>query len=316
MSQTADEPLFQRLVVGADGSAEAHDAVALGAMIASASGADVSLLGVYPTALFPIKGMTDRQTERRVAEKALEYERRRWDIAASVHTTSDFSIPRALSHHAERWKADVIVVGPGVNAAEGHASISPRSRQLLGSGHFGLAIARRGLAESDPQLHTIGVGYDAAPESELALEVAAGLARRSGAELKLLTVVDDRLPMLSARQWMTLTEADLKSMWESHREQAAQEARKAVEEYHVTATIEAVRGDPAECLRAFTQQLDLLVIGSRRWGTLARVLAGSVGEALVADSQCSLLMVPRPAAPRGRGDRSRAVEQPAIQQGS
>ena len=39
---------------------------------------------------------------------------------------------------------------------------------------------------------------------------------------------------------------------------------------------------------------DLLVIGSRRWGPLSRLVVGSTGEELVRESPCSLLLVPRP----------------------
>lgn len=313
MPQILDQPIFHRLVVGADGSEEAHDAVALAAGIADASGADVSLLNVYPTSLFPIRGMTDRQTVRRLAEKTLQNERRRWDMAASVHTTSDVSIPRALSHHAEQWKADLIVVGSGRNAEAGHMSLSSRARQLLGSGRFGLAVAQRGISESKFQLRRIGVGFDSGPEAKLAMEVGAGLARRGGLELRVLSVVDDRLPVLSAGQWMTLDETDLEEMWESQRKQAAKQAEQAAAKYGVKAKIEAVRGEPAGRLREFSRQVDLLVIGSRRWGTLARVLAGSVGEALVGDAECSLLIVPRPTSAGHRFRHTAQVEEPAEQ---
>lgn len=308
-----NEAIFHRLLVGTDGSAQAHDAVALAALIGAAAGAEVALLDVYPMAMFP--GMTDRRAEQRRAEKLVEYERHRWHMAARVHTASDFSVPRALSRHAEEWKAELIVVGPGVNTAQGHTSISPRCRQLLGAGRFGLAIASRGLADGDPRLRTIGVGYDGGPESQLALDVAAGLARAAGAQLKIISVIDDKLPVLSTSQWMTLTDADLQSMWEAQRQRAAEEDAQAAKARGVSAAIEAVRGDPARRLRDFSQHVDLLVIGSRRWGTLARVLAGSVGEALVADCESSLLMVPRPARSPGRHKESRSAQEPVAPHG-
>ena len=47
------------------------------------------------------------------------------------------------------------------------------------------------------------------------------------------------------------------------------------------------------------EQVDLLVIGSRRWGAAARVLVGSTGEAVLHDAGCAVLVVPRPGAARG-----------------
>jgi nucleotide-binding universal stress UspA family protein len=49
-----------------------------------------------------------------------------------------------------------------------------------------------------------------------------------------------------------------------------------------------------ELLHELCDQVDLLVIGSRRWGSAARVLLGSVGESLLQAAGCSVLAVPRP----------------------
>lgn len=59
--------------------------------------------------------------------------------------------------------------------------------------------------------------------------------------------------------------------------------------------IDIVRGRPADALVALSGRVDLLVIGSRRWGPAARVLLGSTGEALLHDGACPVLAVPRPA---------------------
>ena len=59
-------------------------------------------------------------------------------------------------------------------------------------------------------------------------------------------------------------------------------------------TAEAVAGRPADALLALSGDVDLLVIGSRRWGPATRVLLGSTGEALMHDAACSVVAVPRP----------------------
>ncbi len=69
----------------------------------------------------------------------------------------------------------------------------------------------------------------------------------------------------------------------------------AVSELKVEASVEVTRGRSAHALRELSAELDLLVIGSRRWGPLARLLLGGTGEGLVHGSRCSLLLVPRPA---------------------
>lgn len=55
-----------------------------------------------------------------------------------------------------------------------------------------------------------------------------------------------------------------------------------------------VLGRPADALLALSERVDLLVIGSRRWGPTARLLLGSTGEALMHDAACPVLAVPRP----------------------
>jgi nucleotide-binding universal stress UspA family protein len=61
------------------------------------------------------------------------------------------------------------------------------------------------------------------------------------------------------------------------------------------AQTEVLRGRPADALLRLSEKVDLLVIGSRRWGPMARLLFGSTGEALAHDGACPLLVVPRPA---------------------
>ena len=58
--------------------------------------------------------------------------------------------------------------------------------------------------------------------------------------------------------------------------------------------VEVARGRPADVLLELSQHVDLLVIGSREWGPRARLLLGSTGEALMHDSACAVLAVPRP----------------------
>jgi nucleotide-binding universal stress UspA family protein len=297
--------MFRHVVVGCDGSAEGRDAVALGARIASAASAGLSLVGVFPTSLFPVPGLSDRRTMRSQTEKALRAERRSVAPQAMVHAVADVSVPRALQHQAERWHADLVVIGSAPDAPAGHTMIGRRGRQLLHNAPFALAVAQRGLHERDLALRSIGVGYDAWPESEVALAVAAALARSAGAKLSVLSVVEDRVPPLTAKEWLALK--DWSSVWAAAREDALVRAESAAVALDIPTDVNAVVGDPGLRLRALSETVDLLVVGSRRWGPLARLVSGSVGETLVADSSCSVLIVPRTA----KQPRRRARPQPA-----
>jgi nucleotide-binding universal stress UspA family protein len=63
----------------------------------------------------------------------------------------------------------------------------------------------------------------------------------------------------------------------------------------VEAQTDILRGRPADALLELSERVDLLVIGSRHWGPVARLLLGSTGEALAHDAACPLMVVPRPA---------------------
>lgn len=54
-------------------------------------------------------------------------------------------------------------------------------------------------------------------------------------------------------------------------------------------------GDPGRSITEMSADVDLLVTGSRGYGTVGTVLLGSVSRHLVDHAQCPVLVVPRPA---------------------
>ena len=285
--------MFNRVVVGCDGSPESRDAVALGAEIASATGAGLSLVGVSETTLFPIAGMTDRRTLHREMQREL-YELKH-DLApdAAVHVVYGHSIPRSLTDFARRWHADLVVVGSHSGTEQGRVEISRRSRQLIGA-PFNLAVAQRGFADRDNGLRHIGVGYEGGAESVAALELASELARTGSGELSVMTVVEYNATAVPVA--LAPGAAGWDAAFEDARKAALTETEHAAQRTGLRYSASAEVGSPGAQLRAFSDTVDLLVVGSRRWGTIARVIAGSVAETLVAGAGCSLLIARRPRA--------------------
>jgi nucleotide-binding universal stress UspA family protein len=56
-----------------------------------------------------------------------------------------------------------------------------------------------------------------------------------------------------------------------------------------------LEGDPADAVAGATQDVDLLLVGSRAYGPLRRALLGSVSARLMRSSPCPVLVLPRDA---------------------
>jgi len=301
--QTSLPPqMVHRIAVGVNGYPEGLDAAALGALISRATGAALILVAVHPDPMVVLPEGMDWRSLDQQARQALAETRDAFAPEARVVVRTDHSVARALHRVMSAEHRDLLVVGSSRHATQGHVRIGKRTRQLLCRFESPLAIAPRGLHDrGDLALGRIGVGYDGSPESQAALSWAAGLALASGGELRVRAVVDDRMPTVGwgqvwigdiMRDWMEVVGEEMSS----RRRQAETVAAKL----DVKFDAEAVSGRPADALLSLSDEVDLMVVGSRRWGPTKRVLLGSTGEALVHDAACPVVAVPRPASRTSR----------------
>jgi len=283
------------MIVGVDGHPEGRDATALAAAVSRATGAEAVLVAVLADPLIvPLTGLSWKELHKH-AEQMLAQTRDEIAPDARVAMETDFSVARALERVAAREHADLVVLGSSPQGPTRKVRIGYRTRQLIGDAHCALAVAPRGFAEAGaPAIERIGVGYDGGPESVAALALAGTIARAAGAELSVRAVVDDRIPTFGLRgsrgarivaEWESLVAGDVEEL----RKQAVEAAKSGGVDAHV----EVLSGRPAELLLELCEEVDLLVIGSRRWGTVARLLLGSTGEALMHGAASPVLVVPR-----------------------
>jgi nucleotide-binding universal stress UspA family protein len=291
---TARPTKVAHIAVGVSAYPEGHDAAALGAALARATGADLMLVGVLSDPLVMPPAMSWRSL-RRQAEAGLAELRDEVMPDARVVVRTDVSVARALRSVVARQHRDLLVVGSSHKAAEGSVRIGKRARQLIGYAGCALAIAPRGMHnKTDIPLNRIGVGYEGGPESGAALSLAASIAGAAGAQLHVVGVVDDRA---KAARWSPSgaqalapeLDARVRAELELLRDRAVTEAHSL----DPTARVEVRRGRPADALLDLCADVDLLVIGSRRWGAVARLLLGSTGESLAYHATCPILIVPR-----------------------
>lgn len=287
-----------RVAIGIDGHREGRDAAALGAMIARATQAELLLVAVHPDPLVVLPAELGWSALRKQAEELLRETRDSVAPNARIVVETDWSVPRALERVVVREHRDLLVVGSSRAATEGRLRIGTRTRQLLCQCPCALAVAPRGLCSAPGRrLQRIAVGYDGSPEARAALALAVSIAVAGQARLHVMAVVDDSIPDVG---WSQSSRESLMTIWDQVLAPAAEtlgaDAHAAVQATGADARVEVRRGRPAHVLGELCDAVDLLVIGSRRWGAVARVLLGSTGEALLRDASCPVLVVPTPEA--------------------
>lgn len=284
---------MRKVLVGVDGTPGARDAIALARALAD-DGCDMILVGAYtePALSFPPVLRRDAQLGREVERMLLE-ERAQRAPRARTHVRADVSPGRALCHEVEHERPDLLVLGSSRRLRDGSAGAGRTGRQVLHGAGCAVALAARGLHERPLELRRIVVGVDSSDESQAALELASSIASRTGARLTAVSVVDDRLPATVAPAGLAVELVQWDELVEAQRT-GTERLIGRIAERHPGIETELRVGDPATELAAVADDADLLVLGSRRWGAMARLVVGSTGEELSREAPCSLLLVPRP----------------------
>jgi nucleotide-binding universal stress UspA family protein len=147
-------------------------------------------------------------------------------------------------------------------------------------------------------MERILVGVDGSAPSLKAVDFAADLASKYGAELILLKVVphlspeldpaveeyarSEHIPVPAAELMLTMTDSVLDNA-----------RRNAYTKGATRISVEPSFGDPAQEIIAVAQdrQADLIVVGSRGHGRLAGLLLGSVAQKVISLAHCPVVVV-------------------------
>jgi nucleotide-binding universal stress UspA family protein len=141
------------------------------------------------------------------------------------------------------------------------------------------------------RLLTIAVAYDGGEEARAALRAAQTIAARLGARLLLLAAIEpDAAPAIALIGAVTEINERLRERLERVLEQARSSLPPDLD---VQTRVARGIGAPALAVAAETEGVDLLVCGSRGYGPLRSVLAGSVSRYLVDHAPCPVIVVPR-----------------------
>jgi nucleotide-binding universal stress UspA family protein len=203
-------------------------------------------------------------------------------------TSPDERPAQGLARAAADERACVVVLGPTHHHSLARV-LRGTARGLLHNGRV-VAVAPAGFADRPEQpLRRIGVGYEPTREGRAALEVAHDLAGHAGAELRAIGVVLPLAPIAvdEVRDWG--------AYYDQERRTVEDGLTWALDQLPggVRCTADAHVGSPAVELAAASEELDLLVCGSRGRGPAKTLLLGSVTERLLRSAACPLLIVPR-----------------------
>ena len=256
---------FSRVVCGIDGSAEAQEASREASLLV-ADGAHLLLVEVLVPALVGSLataipgGTTVPEGAGRVAARA-DLERARAAIPDAVEVAVAIRVGPAgamLQREAARVLADTLAVGGRGHGRAAGVLLGSVATQLLHSAPCSVLVARATMTKPFPQ--SIVVGLDGSEPSRRALQHARELAGRIGVPLRVVHILDGRLPPGALQ-------ADL---------------NEELEEIPVS-------WSTSDGLSAEVTSADLLIVGSR--GLRGVRALGSVSETVAHRAPSSVLVV-------------------------
>jgi nucleotide-binding universal stress UspA family protein len=278
------------IVVGYDGRREGRDALALAACLARSLSEPLLVVSVYPS---PGPDVGDRAEELRAAGERTAAE----GVGALPEAVESASVAvpgrsasEGIYRLLEAEHPSMVVIGSSHRGPLGQVLAGRVASRLLTASPCPVAVASRGLAMRDePVLREIGVGFDDTPESWNAVQRAAAIGIAVGGRLRIIHALQ---PVTAPPMAPDESERLTRELRVQRERALARAAASVSKELHAETTM--VVGDPVRVLeREAAEGLDLLVLGSRGYGPLRRVLLGGVSDSVVRRSPCPVVVVPR-----------------------
>ena len=283
------------VAVGFDGSEQSRDALALSAVMARLLAARLAVVVVYPVGFLVDLGrelnedLLRRDAEEKLADSA-------GDLLAGlqVELTArvDSSDARGLHDAADELGADVLVVGSSHRGPVGRVLLGSVGTRLLHGAPCAVAVAPGGYASSGGHdVKAVMVAFDGSPESRTAVREGVAVASAAHAALRIVAVADTAsVGSAVAIAWATyeITVAAQKAF---HERQIAKLLEELPADLRPDAQV--ATGHPASVILEAAEGVDLLVMGSRGYGALRRVVLGSVSAEVLRAAPCPVLVIPQ-----------------------
>ncbi len=287
-----------RVLLATDGSKDARAAAAYLKELPLPPATTVRITVVVTLPEFALDGPPIREFKRSVLELArgLADEARAALAGRELAVETDVVAGDArteIVRQAEEWRADLVVLG-----ARGLGRIK---RLLLGS--VSLAVARHAtcpvlVVKGRPRkLASVLVAMDGSDDSFQAVRFLQSLALPRRTKVRLLSVVE-RLPYPTTApgairgQLLRMLE-ELEAERRGELDKVLERAAAQLDDRLTRVTRSTPTGNPGDQIVAAADDYDtdLVVVGARGKGGMARLLLGSVSEKVLRDARCPVLIV-------------------------
>ena len=223
----------------------------------------------------------------------LESEIRAPGVRVECRRLTSSSAARALHDEAHRIEAGMLVVGSSRHGKVGRVLLGSTADRLMHGAPCPVAVVPNGWTDRG-ELRTVAVGFVDTKEGHEALRAASQLAQLRGATLRVVTAV--RVGVNVYGEAETPVEArpdgDLEGDYLRRVEQHVREALGRLPG-DVGIEVTTLVGDAADALIRVSQDVDLLVIGSRGYGPLRAVAVGGVSRRVADEAHCPVIVLPR-----------------------
>lgn len=279
--------MFNEVIVGVDRPRAGHDGILLARRLLARDGR-LTLACVLTSDPLFYRGATQAvlEVERTKAIELLKAVRERAGIEAHLRCEWWPSVGRGLHEIAEDVGSDLLVVGSSSRGVLGRVLIGDDTHASLNGARCAVAIAPAGYGEDGGPIREVGVGYDGSSESQSALETARVIARELGARLSACQAVSIPTTALGPGPLPVSETID----------RLVREAQEHLDRLDGV-DARAVYGSPAGALAAYSGTVDLLILGSRGYGPVGRLVHGSTSSRLAQRASCPLLVLPRSPVP-------------------
>ena len=291
---TKDGVTMAKIIVGVEDFDRSIAAVAFARRLASAAGAQLILATAYPHEGLPSQIVytdLDRRLHGGAQDILSRMRAEAGDVETETRAIAASSAARALHALAEREEAALIVIGSSHRGNTGRVLAGTTADRLLHGSPCPVAVVPKGHGEQAGGVRSILVAYDGSTEAKAALQAALTAGQALSAVVRAVRVLEPLTSRITDGSEYVISPEDVEREVQGVRE--AFEADMAALPDSRRLQADFVVGKPVAELVKRSHAADLLVTGSRGYGTMRAVLLGSVSGHLVREAACPVIVVPR-----------------------